>query len=188
VCQALTNGYHSVRETDVSTANTVDNMEGVPKTAGDRIAEAARKRRWSLAEVSRRSGVPANWVRSLASNHIHKADPRRLRALADVLDLDYRELLALTDQLGEVEAVTRLPERPSDVTLLLEAIRAQTEATRLLTASVAQLAAAVGTSHGVSHAAADGMTSTVLGAIENVRDILLSREPVPAGTPRQDMG
>lgn len=59
----------------------------------------------------------------------------------------------------------------SDMAALVVALREQADASRLLAASVAQLAEAVATRPPVSLAAADGMTTTVLEAIENVRGI-----------------
>ena len=95
-------------------------------TAADRIQQAARKRRVSWAELARETGIPAQWVRSFATGHITKGDPVRIRVLAEALGIDPRELLALTDQLGAVEAITA--PSPSDQSELVAAIRDQTAA------------------------------------------------------------
>ena len=76
-------------------------------TAGERIRTAVRRQRTSLAEVARKADVPAPWLRSFATDHVHKGDPHRIRRVAETLGLDYRELLALTDQLGAVEELER---------------------------------------------------------------------------------
>lgn len=66
----------------------------------------------SKAELSRRARVPAPWLRSLLTDKVHKGDPARIKRVSDELGLDYREMLALTDQLGEFERVEALGDRP----------------------------------------------------------------------------
>jgi transcriptional regulator with XRE-family HTH domain len=84
-------------------------------TAADKIQRAANRQRKSWASLSRETGIPAPWIRSFATGHVHKGDPQRIKALADALGLDYRELLALTDQLGAVETVERPAAAPASV-------------------------------------------------------------------------
>lgn len=83
-----------------------------------------------------------SWVRGTATNHIAKADPVRLKAVAEVLGLDYRELLALTDQLGEVEQVERATQvAPSpDVSALVARLDRQAEVIDRLAGAVELLA------------------------------------------------
>lgn len=73
----------------------------------------------------------------------------------------------------------------SDLSALVAALTEQAEANRQLAAAVADLARSMASPGFLTHAAADGMTTTVLGAIENVRGILLSLDPGRAGTPRR---
>lgn len=87
---------------------------GVPTTAGERIRTAVRRQRTSLAAVAREAQVPAPWLRSFATDHVHKGDPQRIRRVAETLGLDYRELLALTDQLGAVEELERVTVASAD--------------------------------------------------------------------------
>lgn len=87
----------------------------MPTTAGERIRTAVRRQRTTLAAVARDAQVPAPWLRSFATDHVHKGDPQRIRRVAETLGLDYRELLALTDQLGAVEDLERpTASAPSD--------------------------------------------------------------------------
>lgn len=86
----------------------------MPTTAGERVKAAVRKQRTTLAAVAREAQVPAPWLRSFATDHVHRGDPARIKRVADALGLDYRELLALTDQLGAVEV---LEHRVSDVSV-----------------------------------------------------------------------
>lgn len=119
----------------------------MPKSAGERIAEAVSKRKdLSYARLGRETGVPAGWIRSFATNQIHKGDAQRLKALADYLALDYRELLALTDQLSEVEALTGAEVAPpADMAALLARLDEQARVIDRLADAVAKLAASQAT-------------------------------------------
>ena len=105
-------------------------------TVEGRLEQALNKRPRNLrtwASVAKEAGVPAGWLRSFGRGHIHAGDPLRIKAVCDVLGLDYRELLALTDQLGEVETVTAVPvAAPPDVSALVAALDRQTAAINAL--------------------------------------------------------
>lgn len=97
----------------------------MPTTAAEKIQRAAHRQRKSWAALARETGIPAPWIRSFATGHVHKGDPERIRRLSDALALDYREMLALTDQLGAVEAMEQAPvvaSASSDVAALVATV------------------------------------------------------------------
>lgn len=145
-------------------------------------------------------GYIAAWMRRerIARGWSQKDMPDRLSTVGYPIKDDYYRQVEAGKKPGPdlLDALQRIfgsePEPPAqqeaatpsvDMAALVAELRAQAAATRQLAAAVAQLAESVGHSHGLSHAAADGMTSTVLSAIENVRGILLERVPAPADTP-----
>lgn len=101
-------------------------------TAGSRIATASRKARLNYRQVADGAGVEYSWLRSVATDKIKKPDARELRKVATFLGLDYREMLALTDQLGEAEPVTA-SAAPDD---LLAVVRQQTAHIDALTGAI----------------------------------------------------
>lgn len=99
-------------------------------------------------------------------------------------DEQYRHLTGFFGSEPEPEPTPPEPAT-SDLSALVAALTEQAEANRQLATAVADLARSMASPGFLTHAAADGMTTTVLGAIENVRGILLSLDPGRAGTPRR---
>lgn len=105
--------------------------------AGKKIAAARVRAKLTGKELADKAGVTAAWVRSVETGGIARPAPDKLRRVADVVGLDIRELLALTDQLGAAAVMDATsPAHQSDVAA---AIREQTAAlTRLAEATEAQ--------------------------------------------------
>jgi len=96
-----------------------------------RIHAAIVRSRLSQAEVARRAGVRRSYVAALATDGIRKPDPVKMGRVADVLGLDIRELLAITDQLGSAEAVPSTADHAAVVAAidrLAVVVQAQTAA------------------------------------------------------------
>lgn len=110
----------------------------MPTTAGERVKAAVRKQRTTLAAVAREAQVPAPWLRSFATDHVHRGDPARIKRVAEALGLDYRELLALTDQLGAVETLeaSHAPASAAGLPELLQALERQSRAIEEQTAAI----------------------------------------------------
>lgn len=140
-------------------------------TLANRLQKAADKRRLSWAEVARRANVPPGYVRSVGTGHIDKPDPVRLARIAEVLGLDSRELLALTDQLGAVEVIAE-PTTTTGLDRLAAAIEAQT-------AAINALVVALGRSAVERPAWVDEALSEVQDAVLGAR--LLAPTPRAAG-------
>lgn len=87
---------------------------------GDRIARARVKARLSQRELGTRIGAGRSWIAAVERGNVHQPSPPRLRLVADEIGLDYRELLALSDQLGAVE-----PQKVSEGVDLASAITRQ---------------------------------------------------------------
>jgi transcriptional regulator with XRE-family HTH domain len=95
-------------------------------TLGDRIARGRTKARLSQSELAKAVGVTRSWIGAVETDRISRPRPASLRLLADQLGLDYNELLAITDQLGEVAK----PAAKDVDALRGEALAAMTEAIR----------------------------------------------------------
>lgn len=108
-------------------------------TAAERVEAARVRRRMTKADLARRAGVPANWVRSFCTGKIGKADPERLRRMAGVLGIDHRELLALTDQLGAAEEVEARAASAAGLSDLVRVLERQAAAIEAQTAAVGEL-------------------------------------------------
>lgn len=147
-------------------------------------------------------GYIAAWMRRerIARGWSQKEMPSRLATVGFDVEYDYyRQIEAGPKHPGPdfLDALRRLfgsepepfpePTTPvADLAALVARLDRQAGVIDRLAASVAQLAVAVGASHGLTHAAADGMTGLVLEAIHDVRSILLEHEPAPADTPPPD--
>lgn len=115
-------------------------------TVGDRIQTAvakrkARDRRFNMRRLADEAGVGYSWLRSVATDNIKQPDARDLQKVAGALGLDYRELLALSDQLGEIEALpVAAPSSATDIARLAAAIEAQTAAINALAVALGRSA------------------------------------------------
>jgi transcriptional regulator with XRE-family HTH domain len=110
-------------------------VSGVARHVGDLIAEArslakgqGRRRGMSQLTLAKRMGIGPSgrsWIAQVENGITKKPDPARLRLIADILPtLDFREMLALTDQLdyltaGESPAPEPQPAQPADLGALL---------------------------------------------------------------------
>lgn len=98
----------------------------------DQVARSRRKARLTQAALAKRVGTSREWVAAVELGNIRQPPPDKLARLSAELGLDYRELLAITDQLGAVEQPHGLKDdengRVVAINALAEAIRAQTEA------------------------------------------------------------
>lgn len=95
-------------------------------TVGKRIAAARARAKLTGKELGAQARVSASWVRSVETGRTLKPAPDKMGRVAEVLGLDHRELLAMTDQLG---APVVVPEANGGVAA---AINAQTEMLRQL--------------------------------------------------------
>jgi transcriptional regulator with XRE-family HTH domain len=107
-------------------------MDGVMSAVGDKLKKARLRAGYSQAVLSRRIGAPSrSWLASVETGRTGKPDAALLAKLADELGLDYRELLAMTNQLG---AATEPPAERADLGSLIvaqtRALEAQTELLR----------------------------------------------------------
>lgn len=102
-------------------------------TIGKRVAGARRKARLTQSEMARRAGLTRSWVVSVETDRIAQPQPDKLRRLTAEIGLDYREMLAITNQLGEVPATPSVDVdalRGEAIAALIEASKAQTEAVK----------------------------------------------------------
>jgi transcriptional regulator with XRE-family HTH domain len=67
---------------------------------GHKLAEARNKREWTLREVERRTGIHNAHLSQIETGGIERPAPNVLWTLAELYELDYRELLRLA---GHVE-------------------------------------------------------------------------------------
>lgn len=93
------------------------------------------------AELARQSGVGRSHIASIETNRTKKPRAAWLRSIAQVLGLDYRELLALTDQLGAVETLeaSHAPATAAGLPELLQALERQSRAIEEQTAAISAL-------------------------------------------------
>lgn len=93
-----------------------------------RIHAGIVRSKLTQAEVGRRAGVKRSYVAALATGGMAKPDPVKMSKVAEVIGVDARELLALTDQLGAVQAAP--PEHPAsdDVVAAIDRLTAAVEA------------------------------------------------------------
>jgi len=71
------------------------------ESLGKRLAEARADRNWSLREVERRTGINNAHLSQIETGAIERPAPNVLWALAEVYELNLRELMRLS---GHVEA------------------------------------------------------------------------------------
>lgn len=98
-------------------------------TVGKRIAAGRAKAKLTGKALGTQARVSPPWIRAVENGGIRRPAPDKLKRVADVLGLDHRELLALTDQLGAT--IEPPDEAPDDVAA---AIHEQTEMLRQLLA------------------------------------------------------
>lgn len=94
---------------------------------GDRVARARTKARLTQDKLGKAVGKSRAWVAAVEAGNIRRPDPHMLAALSRELGLDYRELLAVTDQLGALES----PTAPTPDADLASAVRELVEEVRL---------------------------------------------------------
>lgn len=167
-----------------------------------RVEQALRKARMSKAQVARDADVPAGWFRAFAKGHINKGDTERIRRVSEVLGLNYREMLALTNQLDKVEAASAAREGVSspvptaDLAALVssneavvKAVASQTEALERVWRSndrqakaIEDLASAIRSQQAVTPEQATRLTHSLAEAIgKAMRGLAIV--PQPQGSP-----
>lgn len=74
------------------------------ESLGERLTAARAERGWSLREVERRTGVQNAHLSQIEKGVIERPAPNVLWALAEVYELDLRELMRMS---GHVQAATK---------------------------------------------------------------------------------
>lgn len=110
----------------------------------------------TIVELAARTGVGESWIKQVRSAKIRKPRADWLRAIARELGLDEAAVLGMTDQLGAVMEKTgdQIPVPEPSAPALLRAIEAQTEALTAQTEAFRVLAASI-------DRAAEGVTGRV---------------------------
>lgn len=103
-------------------------------TLSGRVKAGRRKARLTQEVLAQRVGMTRQWVAAVETDRIAQPRPAQLRSLAEELGLDYSELLAMTNQLGEVS--NPAPTTGSDAQTITESVRAETAAVQALTQAV----------------------------------------------------
>lgn len=98
-------------------------------SVGDLVAAGRAKARLTQKALAQKAGVSHPWIRALETDRMRKPNAAWLRRVATELGLDYRELLALTDQLGALEPESTEPGG-GDLSAVVAAISSQTEVLR----------------------------------------------------------
>jgi len=74
------------------------------ESLGKKLAAARAERNWSLREVERRTGIHNAHLSQIETGAIERPAPNVLWALAEVYELDLRELMRMS---GHVEAAAK---------------------------------------------------------------------------------
>jgi transcriptional regulator with XRE-family HTH domain len=74
------------------------------ETLGRKLAKARAEKNWSLREVERRTGINNAHLSQIETGAIERPAPNMLWALAEVYELDLRELMRMS---GHVEAAAK---------------------------------------------------------------------------------
>lgn len=69
-------------------------------TVGQMVTRGLARAKVSQSALAERTGLTRSWVGSLATDRMAKPNTTKMRRVADELGLDYREMLAVTNQLG----------------------------------------------------------------------------------------
>lgn len=117
-------------------------------TVGKKVASARIKAKLTQQGLADRAGLKRSWVVSLETGRMATPSAAKLERVARELGLNYRELLALTNQLGA--EVPKSPDSPemSAITALLselvEEVRRGREAQETIAQAVGEVAAYLG--------------------------------------------
>ena len=76
--------------------------ETMPTDIGTYISELRTEKKWSQRELAERSGISNTEISRLESGKRAKPTPATLRALADALQAEYRDLMKLAGYMEEV--------------------------------------------------------------------------------------
>ncbi|MBX6767743.1 MAG: helix-turn-helix transcriptional regulator [Actinomadura rubrobrunea] len=83
------------------------------KAMGDRLAEAREALGLSLQAAAERAGISHGYLFKLESGYVSTPSPRVLHRLAEVLDVDYWELMELADYPVPGDGAVRSPQENS---------------------------------------------------------------------------
>lgn len=143
-------------------------------TAGVRVRRARIRAKLTQTALAARASVGRSWLVSVETDRIKTPDANKLRRVAAELGLDYRELLSLTNQLGEV--FTPAPTTGADAAAITAAITAQTTAIEKQTEVLERVL-------GLLNRADSGLVRWLAGLAE-IEPSLTGRDSAAEPTPR----
>lgn len=153
-------------------------------TFGDRVARARTKAKLTQGQLAERIGVSRSWVGQVETNRQRSARPSTLRLLSNELGLDYKELLALTNQLGEVEPQPTPIPADRAVIEAIQALTAATQAHAAASSEQAEALRAILVEMRQGREAAQGRDEALAVALDALSEQLAALRPVLAGRSR----